>query len=153
MSPLADSDDSSDEPPPSQGTSLRSLHLSILVCTNPLYDPSPTIIPANSNGVHCASFSGSAPLHCRPLLYLVSLYLSICSPNSHLSARSYVVPWSLCEVVVRLSHASCVGRVCLPSMPLQQNQPAASYLFPNLASHRRPTSVSCRKNRYCFGSR
>ena len=41
MSPLANSDDSSGEPPPSPRTSLCSLHLSILDCINPLYDPSP----------------------------------------------------------------------------------------------------------------
>ena len=41
MSPPANFDDSSGEPPPSQGTFLCSLHLSILDCINPLYDPSP----------------------------------------------------------------------------------------------------------------
>jgi hypothetical protein len=49
------------------------------------------------------------------LLYLVNLYLSICFPNSFLPARSHVhvVPWSLCEVFIRLSHACCVRHVCL----------------------------------------
>ena len=85
------------------------------------------------------------PPHYRPLLYLVSLYVSICSPNSHLSAHSHihVVPWSLCVVVIPMHVVSAVS--ACPSMPLQQNQPAASCLFPNFASHRRPTCVSCRK--------
>ena len=68
----------------------------------------------------------------------------------------------ICQLALRWSHghgarwsSGCPMQVAsavsaCPSMPLQQNQPAASCLFPNFASHRRPTCVSCRKKQILF---
>ena len=81
---------------------------------------------------------------CQSVLLTLIYQLALTFMWSH----GHCARWSSgCPMQVASAVSAC------PSMPLQQNQPAASCLFPNFASHRRPTSVSCSKNRYCFGSR
>jgi len=68
-------------PLPSQGTSLRSLHLSILDCINPLYDPFPCFSlfsDENSDELHWCALC----LFCFLAIFSVARWLFSCCPQA-----------------------------------------------------------------------
>ena len=119
MSPSANSDDSSGEPPPSQGTFLCSLHLSILDCINPLYDPSPCFsLFSNEN-------SGE--------LHWCALCLFVFWPSSQLLVGCFLAVLKLAQNHHRLALAARRDRQEASAAPCKPPHHHGHLSLPNLS--------------------